>query len=70
MKIKQIIQIVYEADDYDRYLKERDYLIEQGYSISDYSNVGFILCEWVIDEREVDKNGISEDRTSIERRDK
>ncbi len=56
MKVRQIIQIVYEQDEYELYLKDRDYLLEQGYIISDYSNVGFILCDWIVEERDVDKN--------------
>lgn len=56
MKVRQIIQIVYEQDEYDLYLEDREHLIEQGYFISDYSESGFILCDWIMEEREIDKN--------------
>lgn len=56
MKVRQIIQIEYSKDEYDLYLHDRDYLLDQGYIISDYSSVGFVLCDWIVEEREVDNN--------------
>ena len=57
MKIRQIIQIEYTQDEYDKYLEDREFLIAQGYVICDYATTGFVLCEYIVEEREIDKNG-------------
>lgn len=56
MIVRQIIQVQYNQDEYDLYLKDRLFLLEQGYIINDYIESGFVLCDWVVEEREIDKN--------------
>ena len=53
MKKRKIIQIEYSQEEYQQYLKDRESLLSQGYTINDYSVVGFVLCEMVVDEREI-----------------